>query len=231
MPDIQPETRQFIDALRRLIHRGELADRLMASETSEDARAELGVSPELATELKTVLLGLKNLPAADAGGDPPAESALSQARESVSTSQEFLDSSFNQLRWAYRISMAMSVLVFLVGIGFLAIAAVRTFTNPGSETANAVIGGLGIVQIVALFYRNPLRDIGIAVSNAQQSKMAVMSYMLGVTLIGEGVYGGRQTAEAISRLSGITEDAMSRMEQYSEQSLSPSESKPETSTT
>lgn len=225
MPAVHPDVLRFADALRRLASRPELVEKLMDKSSSEQAQDALGVSPEMATELKNVLRAMRPKPGGRqepnrAAGAVAAE--LEQAKQSLSTSQEFLDTSFNQLKWAYRISMTMSSLVFAVGLAFLIIAAVRTFTNPEGVYSTAVIGGLGIVQIVALFYRNPLRDIGRAVSNAQQSKMAVMSYMLGVSLVGESVYGGKAATEALGALSELTEEALQRMEHFSEGQEPPS---------
>jgi len=174
----------------------------------------------MAEELKHVLMAIGsqpvNPPIPDSTRDEAATSIRSKTLSSIDKAQEFLDSSFGQLRTAYRVSLVMSVSLFAAGMVFLAIAAIRSFTHPEAITGTVVAAGIGVVQIVALFYRNPLRDVGRAVSNAQQSKMAIMSYMLGVSLVGESVYHSKQTDEAIRRLGELTHGAVQQLEQFAE---------------
>jgi hypothetical protein len=110
----------------------------------------------------------------------------------------------------------MSVCIFVMGILFLGIAAYRALAVPDGVGGTAVVAGIGVVQIVALFYRNPLRDVGRAVSNAQQSKMVLMTYMLGVSLIGEDVYHGTPTEDAGRRLREMTDELVALLERYAE---------------
>ncbi len=110
----------------------------------------------------------------------------------------------------------MSGAVFLVGLSFLGIAAVTAVSQPDGATTTAVVGGIGVVQIVALFYRNPLRDIQAAVSNAQQAKIAIMSYILVVSLVGESVYEGKDTDSQNRRLSELTDKALHQLEHFTE---------------
>ena len=48
----------FSQALRRLLARPQYRQRFMEMETSEDVRRELGITSEMATELKNVLANL-----------------------------------------------------------------------------------------------------------------------------------------------------------------------------
>ena len=211
--------RVFAGALRTILERDALRRKLMNRETTEEACKELRVDSDMAEELKQVLMAIPSLPV-----NPPipgsthdeAATIRSKTLSSIDKAQEFLDSSFGQLRTAYRVSLVMSVSLFAAGMVFLAIAAIRSFTHPEAITGTVVAAGIGVVQIVALFYRNPLRDVGRAVSNAQQSKMAIMSYMLGVSLVGESVYHSKQTDEAIRRLGELTHGAVQQLEQFAE---------------
>jgi hypothetical protein len=75
-----------------------------------------------------------------------------------------------------------------------------------------VIGGIGVIQLVALFLRNPLRDIAQATTQAQQSRIAIMGYMLAVGLIGESVYGRADVAPDVERLDNLTGTAIARLQ-------------------
>src|SRR6266571_7828952 len=226
-PNAEAQVKTFVDALRQVLARPKLADQLMSSESSSKAADSLNVPAWMITEIKNVLLVCPRAETLDdsvgPNGSGGEQRKLTQqtmnsleTMNSLGSTIEFLDGSFRQLRNAARVMLGMSLTLFIVGISFLVIAGVRAFTHPESVGTTAVIGGIGIVQIVALFYRNPLRDIGRSVSNAQQSKIAIMSYTLGVTLLGESAYHGRNTAEQQNRLKDLTEDAVRMLPQYVE---------------
>jgi hypothetical protein len=217
------ELREFVDALRELLQREDLQRRFMTIETTKEAQKELHLSnDDTVNELKSVLTAINGRPSAGGSisttyrpaddGSIPGQRKR-KARDSIDQAEKFLDNSFGQLRTAYRVSLAMSVSIFVTGVAFLLIAAIRSFTHPGGVSDTAVIGGIGIIQIVALFYRNPVRDVARSVSKAQQSRMAIMSYMLGVSLLGESVYHDKQTEKALDLLHRLTRDALSEVEQ------------------
>jgi hypothetical protein len=228
---------RFAMAVRRLIARPEMRERFEQQETTSAVCNELDITDEMVTPLKEILLALP-----DGGGDDgpaPAGGSLrpptpigpggpsggasafgsaqlqSRAMETVSTAEKFIEQSFGRLSRAATLMMSMSVTMFVIGVAFLAIAGVRSFTHPESVTTTAVVGGIGIIQIVALFYRNPLRDIARAVSNAQQSKMVIMSYMLGVSLVGRSLDGRASDAE-LEALSKLTQRALEQLEKFTE---------------
>jgi len=118
----------------------------------------------------------------------------------------------------------MIITMFSVGVGFLLIAAIRSFTHPESAGVTGVIAGVGVVQIVFLFYRNPLRDIGRSISNSQQAKMVVMSYMLGVSLIAKSLKG-TATEKEQRALSTLTQQALEQLEQFTEGKLEQKDAK------
>jgi len=207
---------EFASALRKLLASDRRRREFEDDATSEAARERLGIPEEMALELRNVLRDLARPAAAGGRDEAAADEMRTRTMSSIDGAQEFLDNSFRQLRTAFRISLVMSVSLFGMGMVFLGIAAYRALAVPGGVGTTAVVAGVGVVQIVALFYRNPLRDVGRAVSNAQQSKMAIMSYMLGVSLVGESVYHGKPTEDAGRRLRGLTRDAIELLERYSE---------------
>lgn len=208
----------FSQALRELLARPLQRQRFMEMETSEEVSKELGITDEMATELKTVLAKIPTVK------DTSTNDLDDKAMESVTSAEDFLDRSFAQLRTGTRVLMVMSIVMFLIGVGFLVIAAIRSFTHPESAQVTGVIAGIGVVQIVFLFYRNPLRDIGRSISNAQQAKMVVMSYMLGVSLIAKSLTG-TATEKEQKALSTLTQQALEQLERFTEEKLEQKEPK------
>jgi len=209
---------QFSSALRRLLGNADLRAKLEDEATRVAACERLKITEAMAKEILNVLGELRPAAAAPAAAEPDeaVRDLRTRTKASMDEAQTFLDNSFRQLRTTLWISHGMSVLIFLMGILFLAIAAYRAVMVPDGVGGTAVVAGIGVVQIVALFYRNPLRDVGRAVSNAQQSKMVLMTYMLGVSLIGEDVYHGTPTAEAGRRLREMTDELVVLLERYAE---------------
>ena len=111
---------------------------------------------------------------------------------------------------------AVEVLWSWVG-AFLGIAAVGAVLRPENVAVSAVVGGIGIVQIVALFYRNPLADIARAVSNAQQAKIALTTYVIGISLIHDSIGMGLPNADHIKSLLMVTDKALKQMQTYIEE--------------
>ena len=169
----------FSQALSRVLARPKLRQELMELETSEGALQRLNITEDMANELKLILA---KIPSGGEAETPHAsgEGLEAEAKTAATTADEFLSRSFRHLQIGAWVLMAMSVTMFLIGVSFLVIAAIRSFTHPEDAGVTAVIAGVGVAQIVLLFYRNPLRDIGRSTSDAQQSKLIVMSYMLGV---------------------------------------------------
>jgi hypothetical protein len=58
----------------------------------------------------------------------------------------------------YYLTVAMYILLFLVGVGLFILAA-RLATGTGTQTASYIFGGLGVVTFLAFFVSKPLRSL------------------------------------------------------------------------
>lgn len=214
----EPNYRELSKALRQALARPTLASKLMSDETAPQAMKELDISSE---EIRVEIINLlKDIEAhrsteiqhsEESGG-----SSDLQSRE-MRSAHDFFDHSFSQLRLAYRLSTGMSSVMFLVGLGFLVIAAIRVFTQPGNVASTSVIGGIGIVQIVLLFYRNPLADIARAVSHSQEAKLAILSFLMAVELLNRQVGEGQPSTEHLRSLADLTDRALRQLEVCADQ--------------
>jgi hypothetical protein len=200
------------EALRRLSQQRQMLEKFFGpSETSAEVVKALRMSPEVAQRVKEIVTGVQ-LQAPEPLTEPPADSAGSTAvRTEADAANKFLNASFAQLRHAYVTLLVMSIVTFVLGIAFLVLAAIQTFTGGRDPAEVAVVAGVGLVQLVILFLRNPLRDIERAAAKAQQARIAIMGYMLTVGLIGESVYGGTDVARNVDRLDSLTAAAIARL--------------------
>jgi len=194
-----------------LLAQPELAEKLKADATAEETARSLRIPMELRDDLLIVLNDLKRQ--APAAGST-TEASATEAR--ANNAEEFFDNAFEQLRSAYRKSMFMSVTMFAIGVGFLVLAAAQAILRPDQVGTTVVVGGIGLVQIVALFYRNPLADIARTVSNAQQAKMAITSYIIGLSLVRDTIGSGPTKEEHVRLLVEVTDKALRQLQTYAE---------------
>jgi hypothetical protein len=217
-PPLKEDWRAYSRAARRLLENPGMRTRFEQIETSDEVAHELDLSIDMATELK-VLLGRFGPDGRNQDGIEPTiaglERRIQRSEDAVDSAQEFLTRSLQQLRIGARILMGMSLALFAIGLSFLVVAGVRSVTHPESAEVTAVIAGIGIVQIVALFYRNPLRDISQAIAGAQQAAIVLMTYTLAVGLMGRGLTG-QATSQQQAELSRLTDEALDRLERFTE---------------
>jgi hypothetical protein len=224
MPDWQEaDYRSFETALRRLSKQTDLIQKLKIHESAEETSKVLRISEEVRMEIIELLndfeLYFHESPVIHekAGSAQPNHKAENPGPSSeIDNAREFFKAAFTQLRGAYETSRMMSITMFIMGILFLGIAAASAILRPENVATNSVIGGIGIVQMVAIFYRNPLADIGRAVSNAQQAKIAITSYLIGITLIHDSIGLDVPTNEHIKNLLQVTDRTIKQLQKYTE---------------
>ncbi len=198
-----------------------MLEKLQASETKAEAMNMLGIPTDAAR--RDILDALNDIPQLSGQGQAstmaskPQQDVQGMSTREVNSAQKFFEQAFSELRRAHLISLAMSILVFLVGIGFLVLAAVQTIVDPSHTATTAVIGGIGVVQIIALFYRNPLNDIARSVSNAQQAKIALTSYLIGVSMIRDSIGLDQPELSHLESLNKLTELALTQLQTYAEE--------------
>ena len=215
--------RAFHTALRRLAAQPGLIEILESNDTAAEAAKQLRISEEVRLEILNQLNDFRVLfrqqSETTGGAERDAVKGKSDdegRRIEINSARTFFEEAFSQLRQAYATSRIMSVTMFIIGVVFLGIAAAGALLRPENVATNAVVGGIGIVQIVALFYRNPLADIAQAVSNAQQAKIVITSYVIGMTLIHDSIGLGAPAEEHIRNLLQVTDKALRQLQNYVE---------------
>jgi hypothetical protein len=214
-----PHYRRLRQVIRRMQVQPRMLDELQDSQTKAETMKTLGIPTEEAwTDMLNVLNLIRQLSGQEQAstiGSKPQQDIQEMSSQEASSAQKFFEQAFGELRRAYLISLSMSILVFLLGVGFLVLAAVQTIVDPTHAVTTAVIGGIGVVQILALFYRNPLNDIARSVSNAQQAKIALTSYLIGLSIIKDSI-GLKPELSHLESLNKLTELALTQLQTYVE---------------
>ena len=126
--------------------------------------------------------------------------------------------SFVQIRWSFWVSITMSVILFVVGLVFLATALVQSLTAGSVSTSTLTVAGLGLADFVLLFYTRPWKDIAANLANSQQIRMIATSYLAGFALIGK--------PEQRKELAELTEQSVQLVQKFVEVPVSPTPGEP-----
>jgi hypothetical protein len=190
--------RRYSTALNRLLQVSELRSRFEEDIDDAVARDQLHVSPEIAADLKRVLLLMSSQ-------QPPVaevQQGATAVDRRISDAERFFETTFLQIRRASVLTGLMSGLIFLIGVVFLLIAATQAVEGAVPETAIALAAsGLGAIAVA--FYRSPVQQIRASSAEMQKSNMVLMSYMLGLDLIGRSL-AGQDTRGDSARLTELT---------------------------
>lgn len=115
--------------------------------------------------------------------------------------QKVVWESFSQMRLAFWISMGMSIVLFLIGLTLLTIAVVKAIPTRGVSASALTIGGLSLGDFLILFLRRPWQDISENLSNSQQVRMIVTSYLSSLSFLSRGKPEDIEPLEDITRTS------------------------------
>jgi hypothetical protein len=124
--------------------------------------------------------------------------------------QDILLESFIHIRWSFWVSLVMSVILFITGMFFLVTAVAKSFSEASVSTATLTIAGVGIADFILLFYTKPWQDISRNLSNSQQIKIIVTSYLSGVGLVSQN------REENLKLLEGLTRNSVGLIQKYTE---------------
>jgi len=162
----------------------------------------------LPSEAGPLLLSIGN--AAERRRLRPGETTVNGDVEPDSQVRRMLMQPFGHITWTFRILTAMSVTMFLIGLAFLSVALIKAVNEQIVSSSTIVIAGVGIVDLVVLFYRRPWDDITRGLSNSQQARIIAISYMSGVSMIKPDEPGAHTT------LHTLTREAVELLEQFTE---------------
>jgi hypothetical protein len=153
--------------------------------------------------------------AAASGGDGAAPAPAIPPDAVGANVERILVSSNTQLRWWFRISVAMSAVLFVFGVAFLAVAVAQALD--GDLAAAAVIAGIGLAAFVLLYFVNPRRNEATNLAGSEQVHIVATSYLAGLD------FAEKHDEDALTLLNQLTAHSIAllddRAEGLSEQRL------------
>lgn len=162
----------------------------------------------LPSEAVPLLLNIAN--AVERQGEPAGDGMMSGDSGDSSEVRDMLMQPFGHITWTFRILTGMSVTMFLVGVAFLVVALLKAVDEQDVTSSTALIAGVGIVDLVVLFYRRPWEDIARGLSNSQQARIIATSYLSGISML------RRDEPNAHTTLQTLTRDAVELLEKFTE---------------
>lgn len=171
---------------------------------SRDPAAE-AVRQGLPQEAGPLLLTIVN--ASERKRAPAAEERQPDPGRDV---RDVLMQPFKQITWSFRILTGMSVLMFLLGLGFLGVALVQTVQEDAVSTSTLTIAGVGLADFFLLFYRRPWEDIARGLSNSQQARIIATSYLSAVSMLRP------DDPDVQEALRTLTREAVELLEEYTD---------------
>lgn len=177
--------KEFSTALSRLLSRPELRSSFQQDVNGTGAAAELKIPHEMQTDLKQILLMMSISRDESSGGDTGHRDSIEKQALSA---QGFYEATYKHLRRGAIATIVMSVLIFAMGLFLLAVAAWEALSDD-SQGGTIALGATGIVAVAAAFYQSPVAQMRASAAEVQRSSMVLMSYMLGMSLVGRSLDG------------------------------------------
>jgi hypothetical protein len=207
-PDTQPkEVDAALKAVFLLIGDEKLQRRLQDEQEFSDALDRLGLPHDARGGLLDIINKLASRRARQSDTHP----ASTPTPESPSEVQRILLESFVHIRWSFWISIAMSVILFLLGLVFFGTALMQSLQTQEVTSSTLTIAGLGLADFVLLFYTRPWKDVATNLANSQQIRMIATSYLACFALIRNG------TPEQRKALEELTERSVGLVQRYVEE--------------
>jgi hypothetical protein len=145
---------------------------------------ESNVTPDWGDDMLDALTRIRHAPS------PGGQSNVDQEKLPEGWSQEMVKEwhntclePFRRIRYSFWLSMTMSSVLFVVGISLFAVAAARSVLSDTLDPGALLIGGLGVVDFIALVYTRPLKDVSRTLASTQRAGILAMTYLAGLPLL------------------------------------------------
>jgi len=153
--------------------------------------------------------------------DPKAENEklLLYLYETLDNGKEEVRLLHRKLTYSYWISVGLSIFMFMFGLILLSVPFISAYWGHGNEWQSAVSGGLGIVDLVALFLIGPLKRIDKLMGNIAQVTIAIQSFQHQVALrLIELDSGNRETiGKAAEHIDRAAKENIALIQKYFEE--------------
>ncbi len=142
---------------------------------------------------------------------PDVSSKRAVGQDEAERFRRIIWDSFQHIRWSFWISILMSIALFVIGAALIGIAVMKAL-GPGEMTIETLtIGGLGLGDFLILFLRRPWEDVGKNLSNTQQVRIIVTSYLSSLSLIQQ------QRSADLKLLAEVTANSVKMIQDFTEE--------------
>ncbi len=123
-----------------------------------------------------------------------------------------------KLSITYWVIIALSVIMFLIGIALLMVPVITAIKGQMEVYKSLVSGGFGIADLAALFFFRPLERIHKLMGDMSQIFLALSSYQtqLGLRLLQMDIKVRATIGDASDKIAKAAEDSIKNIENYFE---------------
>jgi hypothetical protein len=117
-----------------------------------------------------------------------------------------LAATYDHVRLAFWLSLAIAAGLFLLGAALLVVAAWNALGEDSLSRGTILVAGLGLASLVLLFVTRPWGDVAEHLADAQQVHIVAASYLAGSAL------ADRHDSEALGLLTQLTATSVALLE-------------------
>ncbi len=150
-----------------------------------------------------------------------------QPRDGFADLAKTVLASFRYVASSFWISLAMSVIIFLIGVGFLLGALFKAFDEREASTSTLTLAGVGLANFLLLFYKGPWKDIAANLVNTERARTATLSYLGTMSYIRQ-LDQSIAPLEAIEAIRDLTRETVSLLENVHKEDIRRPSKKAET---
>ena len=115
-------------------------------------------------------------------------------------------STYDHVRWAFWLSLAIAGGLFVLGAALVAVAARSALGEESLSRGTILVAGLGLAALVLLFVTRPWSEAARQLADAEQVRIVAASYLAGTGL------ADRHDAEALGLLTQLTATSVALLE-------------------
>lgn len=151
---------------------------------------------------------------------------LDPSKKQSDDASEILKGAVDEAKKTLRLLQWLNVVVFIAGMVILVGGLYVSITNENARVAGALVGVGGFAGVIGLLINDPLNRIQNSLSNLVQLEAAFTSFIWELNLnstyiqsqyVAEGILREEDVAEALSRMEGAMDFAMSQVATYTDE--------------
>jgi hypothetical protein len=210
---------RILTFIQRVLASPDLQTKIKDTKTAEALLMEEGLPESARDHLLEIMNYLDDKKDFDTAGEELSPTPLNQqdqSRGGYNDLAKTVMASFDYVARSFWISLSMSVVIFLMGMGFLLAALLKAFGERDASTSTLTLAGVGLANFLLLFYKGPWKDIAANLVNTERVRTATMSYLSTMSYIGQ-LRQGIAPLQAINEIRDLTRETVRLLENVPKQ--------------